>query len=173
VRRLAAEVGTSTRAVYSVFGSMDGFIGELGAHAFDLLGAAVGGLRVTNDPQADLVEAGLAFRDFACSHPTLFRIAVQRTAISPELAARFRPAAQTAMVELERRVARLEGALGGRPVPIAAAQFHALCEGLAALELRGALMPSDTEGFWRSSLTALVAGFAVQVAPRRKRRVAV
>ncbi len=169
VRRVASEVGTTTRAVYSVFGSMDGLVAALGAHAFDLLGAAVADLRETGDPAVDLVEAGLVFRTFALAHPSLFQLAVQRREIAPELAARFRPAAEKAMVELERRVARVEAAsgLGGRSLHVAASQFHALCEGLAALELRGILMPADTAPFWRSALSALVAGFSV--APDRAR----
>jgi len=162
VRRLAVEAGTTTRAVYSLFGSMDGLVTALGAHAFDLLGAAVAGLPTTPDPVADLVEAGLVFRTFTTTHPSLFRIAVQRTAVPAQLAATFRPAAERAMAELEGRVMRLEhvDGLGGRSVRVAASQFHALCEGLASLELRNVLVPRDAEAFWRSALTALVSGFA-------------
>ena len=108
VRRLANEVGTTTRAVYSLFGSMDGLVVALGARAFELLGGAVDALAETKDPVADLVEAGLVFREFSLSHPSLFRIAVQRTAVSGDLAAQFRPAAAAAMAELARRVARLQ-----------------------------------------------------------------
>jgi len=170
VRRLANEVGTTTRAVYSLFGSMDGLVVALGARAFELLGGAVAALDDTKDPVADLVEAGLVFREFSLSHPSLFRIAVQRTAVEGELAVQFRPAAAAAMAELARRVARLQEdkRLGERSVHEAASQFHALCEGLAALELRGVLNADGAEVFWRSALTALVAGFAVPA--RRTRR---
>jgi AcrR family transcriptional regulator len=163
VRRLANEVGTSTRAVYSLFGSMDGLVVALGARAFELLGGAVAALADTKDPVADLVEAGLVFRQFSLSHPSLFRIAVQRTAVAGDVAMQFRPAAAAAMAELARRVCRLQevDGLGGRSVHEAASQFHALCEGLAALELRGVLDAGGAEAFWRSALTALVAGFTV------------
>ena len=122
------------------------------------------------DPVADLVAAGLVFREFSRSHPSLFRIAVQRAAVSSDLAAQFRPAAAAAMAELVRRVARLQenDGLGGRSAHEAASQFHALCEGLAALELRGVLDADGAEAFWRSALTALVAGFTVPA--RRTRR---
>lgn len=170
VRRLANEVGTTTRAVYSLFGSMDGLVVALGARAFELLGGAVAALADTKDPVSDLVAAGLVFREFILSHPSLFRIAVQRAAVSRDLAAQFRPAAAAAMAELARRVARLQekGGLGGRSVHEAASQFHALCEGLAALELRGVLDADGAEAFWRSALTALVAGFTGP-APRTTR----
>lgn len=163
VRGVAARVGTTTRAVYSLFGSKSGLIAALGAHAFDLLGAGVEALPRTGDPDADLVQAGLVFRSFACQHPSLFHIAVQRSAIAPELASWFRPAAEAAFAQLERRVSRLEeGALlGGRSVHDAASQFHALCEGLAALELRGIFVAeADAERQWREALSALIHGFA-------------
>ena len=108
VRRLANEVGTTTRAVYSLFGSMDGLVVALGARAFELLGGAVAALAETKDPVSDLVEAGLVFREFSLSHPSLFRIAVQRTAVSGDLAAQFRPAAAAALAELA------DGSLGCR-----------------------------------------------------------
>src|SRR5436305_15272329 len=63
VRRLADESGVSSRAVYSLFGSKDASVVALGAQAFDWLGAAVARSPVTDDPAADLVEAGAnAFR---------------------------------------------------------------------------------------------------------------
>jgi hypothetical protein len=51
-------------------------------------------------------------------------------------------------------------------VPQATLQFHALCEGLAALELRGALPRQEAQGVWREGLGTLVAGFATPPQPR-------
>jgi AcrR family transcriptional regulator len=171
VRGVATQIGSTTRAVYSLFGSKDGLVAALGAHAFDLLGAGVQALPTTDDSRADLVDAGLVFRHFALQHPSLFHIAVQRTAIAPDLAAHFRPAAQRAFARLENRVARLgaQGLLGGRSVHDAACQFHALCEGLAALELRGVFIAgTDAERQWREALSALINGFSL--APVTARR---
>jgi hypothetical protein len=60
------------------------------------------------------------------------------------------------------RIERLEaaGLLGSYPVPEAVSAFHALCEGLAAMELRSLLPAGDEARFWRDALTALVRGFA-------------
>jgi hypothetical protein len=81
---------------------------------------------------------------------------------SPEVAAGFRPDAQVALASLRDRVARIEtaGALGGRSVPDATREFHALCEGLAGMELRGLLPDGGEERVWRDALTTLVRGFA-------------
>ncbi len=168
VRRLADSVGTTTRAVYSLFGSKDGLLVALGARAFTMLGAAIAGLPATADPAADLVDAGVSvFRRFAIGHPSLFRIGVQQTMGSPELARDFANAAGEAFAGLEARVTRVEvaGLLGGRSVRDAACEFHALCEGLAAVELRGRMMSGEETRIWRDALTALVAGFALAARP--------
>jgi AcrR family transcriptional regulator len=171
VRRLAHEVGTTTRAVYSLFGSKDGLVVALGTRAFELLGAAINELAVTDDPAADLVEAGVVvFRRFAIEHPTLFRIGVQRTLLSPDLAREFSAAAAEAFAGLEARMRRLEdfGLLGRRTVRDAACEFHALCEGLAAVELRRLMPQPDEVRIWRDALTALVAGFAASASQRSR-----
>jgi AcrR family transcriptional regulator len=86
VRRVAGAVGTTTRAVYSVFGSKDGLVVALGARAFDLLRAAIDLVPATDDPAADLVEAGVGvFRRFVLQHPALFRLAVQQMEIPADL----------------------------------------------------------------------------------------
>ena len=168
VRGVAADAATTTRAVYSLFGSRDGLIAALGAHTYNLLGTALEQLPQTADPEADMVEAGLMFRRFALEHPALFSIGIQRT-LTSELWPQFRSAAADALAVLSRRLARLQdkNLLAGRTVAEATIQFHALCEGLAALELRGALPAKDAERIWRDAFTALIAGFAV-TAPRQR-----
>ena len=162
VRGVAAEARTTTRAVYSLFGSRDGLIVALGAHAYDLLRAAIEQLPETADLQADLVEAGLVFRRFAIEHPALFSVGIQRTLPSSELWPQFRAAASDALAVLSRRLVRLHESelLGQRTVRDATVQFHSLCEGLAAVELRKTFPPGDGERIWREALTALIAGFA-------------
>ena len=169
VRGVAAEARTTTRAVYSLFGSRDGLIVALGAHAYELLRVALEQLPETADPQADLVEAGLVFRRFAIGHPSLFSIGIQRTLPSSGLWSQFRAAASDALAVLSRRLVRLQerDLLGQRTVRAATCQFHSLCEGLAAVELRQTFPPGDAEGIWRDALAALIAGFAI--APPRQR----
>ncbi len=162
VRRVARQVGTTTRAVYSLFGSKDGMVIALGVRAFDLLWAAIDSSPTTADPAADLVEAGVGvFRRFALEHPALFRLAVQQAAVAADLAERFCGAAEHAMGGLGCRITRLAEAdrLGAREMPQAACEFHALCEGLAALELRCSFPPEAAESIWRDALAALVAGW--------------
>jgi AcrR family transcriptional regulator len=158
VRGVASDVGTTTRAVYSLFGSKDGLVVALATRAFELLHDGLDALHPTDDPAGDLVEAGLMFRRFSTEHPALFAIGIQNAPASPAV----RQTAMAALDVLKRRVQRLAdvGRLGQRTVSGATLQFHALCEGLATVELRGTPPPAVPERMWREALGALVAGFA-------------
>jgi AcrR family transcriptional regulator len=171
VRGVAEDVGTTTRAVYSLFGSKDGLLAALGARAFEMLGASVQALPASDDPVADLVEAGVAgFRRFAMGHPVLFMIGVQQTPASPEMARLVNTARVAALAGLLSKLTRMKdlNRIGHRTVSDAASEFHALCEGLAAMELRGALRSGDEERIWRDALTALAAGFGAPVTKSRQ-----
>jgi len=159
VRRVADGVGASTRAVYSVYGSKDGLLVALGVRGFELLGRRVAARPRTDDPASDLVEAGvMVFRRFAVEHPALFQVAIQWAMPNPSLAREFRDMAWEAWAELVQLIERVD--LGGRDPQVVAREFHALCEGLAAIELRGMLADRDAEGLWRDALGALVRGIA-------------
>ncbi len=162
VRRVANDVGTTTRAVYSLFESRGGLIAALAAHGFELLGADVERLPVSSDPQRDLVEAGLMFRRFATRHPSLFRITFQANPSPLRTAPAVRIAAGSALDALTRRIARVHDAelLDGYTIGEATLHFHAVCEGLAALELRGTFAGDSADRIWRQGLTALVDGLA-------------
>jgi AcrR family transcriptional regulator len=159
VRAVADHIGTTTRAVYTAYGSKAGLLAALGERTFGILGAGVAALPATDDPAGDLVEVAVSvFRRFALEHPSLFRLGVQQVATPDEVIQRFRPSAQTAFAELERRIARL----GVPCVGDAALAFHALCEGMAAVELRCMIEPENAEHLWRDAFAALVAGLARQ-----------
>src|SRR5258708_40257372 len=98
LRRLAEQTQTTTRAVYSLFGSKDGLVVALAQRAFEMLGAGIRALPATEDPAADLVKAGVVvFRRFAVHHPSLFRLAFQHREATPgQLWPSVRPAQQAA-----------------------------------------------------------------------------
>ena len=160
VRDVAGDAGTTTRAVYSLFGSKEGLLVALGVRAFNLLQREIEALPETDTPRDDLVEVALIFRRFALEHPALFSIAFHRA--DPAIWPRFRVAATDALAVLDRRFQPLEAAdlLGGRSVSEASAQFRALGEGVAWTELRGNPLPPDPERFWRNAFHALITGFA-------------
>lgn len=73
-RRLAAEIGTSTMAVYTHFGSMDDVLAELWRRGFARFGAALDSPPTTDDPVADWMAQGWAYRRFALENRHLYRI---------------------------------------------------------------------------------------------------
>jgi AcrR family transcriptional regulator len=162
VRRVAFEVGTTTRAVYSLFGSKDGLVSALGTRAFTLLADTLDALPSTDDPAHDLVEAGvLVFRRFALGRPTLFALGYLGTGVPPEIARTFCTAQEAALARLHARIGRLAevGRLGRRSVADAAVEFDALCEGLVKRELCGIIHADGAERLWRDALGALVRGW--------------
>jgi AcrR family transcriptional regulator len=160
LREVASGAGTSTQAVYTLFGSKEGLLGALGARAMQILHAGVDAIPVTDDPRHDLVEAALVFRRFAIDHPDLFEVAFQR--VDPAVWTRFRTTAADALSALTRRFEALAaaGLLGRHSVPEATLAFHSLCEGMAAVELRGVPFGLDPHALWRAAFQALLTGFA-------------
>lgn len=165
VRTVADQVGASTRAVYSVFGSKGGLLGGLAKRAFEFLRDALAELPVTDDPAADLIECGATgYRRFVREHPSLYRITFQRVVPGLELSDELIVARAQGFGQLERRVQRLfDAGLLRRPdVRAAAVEFNAMCEGLANAELRGgtlrAMPTGEEERVWREALDTLVRG---------------
>jgi AcrR family transcriptional regulator len=170
VRAVAAEAGTTTRAVYSLFGSMDGLLVEaLAGRAFDFLFTEIGSLEETEDPAADVVAIGVrVFRQLVLEHPGLYRVAFQRVVPGLGAGPELTEARQRAWHQLLGRVARLEaaGGLGATSVEEAAIALIAMFEGLGNAELRGnvlrTLPAGREEALWQHSLETLVRGFAAR-----------
>jgi AcrR family transcriptional regulator len=169
LREVARDAGTTTRAIYSLFGSKDGLLGGLGVRAFNLLQREIEALPASDQPSEDLIEVALIFRRFALEHPALFSIAFHRA--DPAIWPRFRATAMDALAVLDKRFEPLADAelLGGRSVAEASTQFRALGEGVAWTELRGNPLPPDPERFWRNAFHALITGLAAPT-PHRPRR---
>lgn len=72
-RRLAAEVGTSTMAVYTHFGSMEEVRLAVRRDGFARLEADLDGVARTQDPVADLAAAAVAYLANGRAHPELYR----------------------------------------------------------------------------------------------------
>ena len=167
VRAVADRVGTTPRAVYSLFGSRDGLLVDaLAQRAYDLLEQGLDAQAETDDPATDLVECGVhVFRPFVCEHPALFRITFQRVVPGFEAGPELVAARESAFARLIAKVQRLEpaGQLGATPVARAVVEFQAMCEGLGNHELRGSMMgmlpPGAEEDAWRGAFTTLVLGW--------------
>jgi AcrR family transcriptional regulator len=171
LREAAATVGTTTRAVYTIFGGRRGLVGSLYVRGFQILGAMLDQIPLTKDPAADLVACGVrGFRRFALEHPNLFRLTCER--LDPEL----EPAeeeyreALAAWSRLRERVRRCKdaGLIGNRATADVTWQFHAFAQGLASVELQGWTRDrGDGEAMFKDALRAYVDGLK---SPRARSR---
>jgi AcrR family transcriptional regulator len=171
LRAVAADAGTTTRAVYTLFGSKHALVGALGVRAMEYLGRAVPASTPSDDPVADVVAAALVFRSFALEHPALYSVAFHRASAAAWPLFRNAAAEAFGALQLWFEPLAVQGLLGDRTASDAALQFDALCEGLAWMELRGNPLPPTPESFWRSAVTALVTGFTSPPPHRPVRRV--
>jgi AcrR family transcriptional regulator len=168
VRAVADRAGTTTRAIYSVFGSKDGLLVQaLAGRAFEFLYDEIAKLEETDDPAADLVDVGvLVVRRLVLEHPALYRIAFQRIVPGMDAGPELTAARQKAWRQLVGKVERLEaaGLLGAKRAEEAAVEFNAMMDGLGNAELRGAVLRVLPEGSeeqtWRAALTTVLRGFA-------------
>lgn len=73
-RRLTAEIGASTMAVYTHFGGMPGLIDAMVREGLRRFAAHVRRSPSTDDAMADLIAAGLAYGEFALTNSQLYRL---------------------------------------------------------------------------------------------------
>jgi len=168
VRAVAEAAHTTTRAVYSTFGSKDGLIDALAQTAFEFLHTEIEKLAETDDPIRDAVDMAVkVFRRLALDHPVLYRIAFQRVVPSLRAGPDVTAARQRAFAQLQGKIRRLEkaGVLGRTSLDEATVAIEAMMEGLANAELRGRTLPilpagKETQA-WRQAITTLIRGFGV------------
>lgn len=138
VRRIAHEAGLSTINVYSRFGGKDGLVEQLYLEGFRRLADAMNAVPTTDDPLGDLLQCGLAYRQFALEHTTYYAVMFDRAV--PE----FEPRDETLVAAtgtLELLAARVERAVqAGVFAPTdslhTAATIWAACHGSMSLELK-------------------------------------
>ncbi len=78
-RRVAAEVGTSTSAIYSLLGSKAELVRAVFVEGFARLAAALDAVPAGDDPAEHLVALGFAYHDSALASPHLYRVMFERS----------------------------------------------------------------------------------------------
>lgn len=153
LRRLATDVGTSTTAVYSLFGGKPALVRALFAEAFHRFGGELRAVPRTGDPLEDLVQAGLAYRRAALADPHLYPM-MFGAGLSPD--------ERTGQEEITSLLAGLVGAASpgaaGHTETVGIA-YWGLMHGLISLELSGITpfgrSPGETyEQTLRTTITA-------------------
>lgn len=159
VRRVAAEVGTSTMAVYTWFGGKDELLAAVRAEGFARFGRRLSAVRRTDDSLRDLHGLGLAYRRFARAEPHLYEAmfgrALVEVAASPEQV----EAALATFAILRDAVARAidAGLLAGEPEAVAR-QIWAAVHGFVLLELSAVLPDPHAARAYEALLATLMRG---------------
>ncbi|HZA12744.1 TetR/AcrR family transcriptional regulator [Mycobacterium sp.] len=73
-RKIAAEIGASTMAVYTHFGGMTGLLDAVAGEAFARFTQALTEVPQTDDPVADFMAMGAAYRGFALANPQRYQL---------------------------------------------------------------------------------------------------
>jgi AcrR family transcriptional regulator len=143
LRKLAADAGTSTTAVYSLFGSKPDLVNALYAEGFRRFGQRLQVVERTGDVVEDLVRLGLVYRDSALADPHLYPIMFTRAVpgFEPnEEAGRLARSTLQPVLELAR-----EGVTAGTLADVSPELITISCwgfvHGLVSLELNGDLPP--------------------------------
>jgi AcrR family transcriptional regulator len=165
-RGVASAAGTSTAAVYELFGDKAGLVRSVFFEGFRLLERRLRAVPETSDARADLVETLAEARRFALDRPMLFEVMYARPF------AEFEPSADDlrAGVGLYRlvvgRVQAWGASAGATPIADdprdAAHAVVATNRGLVATELAGLAGTSSrsVERRWRLTIDALLDGLA-------------
>ncbi|MBW4716152.1 TetR/AcrR family transcriptional regulator [Saccharothrix obliqua] len=143
LRRLAADVNTSTTAVYSLFGGKPALLDALYEEAFRRFGERLATLPPTDDPVEDIVRLGLVYRDSALADPQFYLVMFSKVVPNFEPSEDTYTAAAQTFVPLLESVARAieAGAFVAEPQERIALSLWGMVHGLVSLELNGNLPP--------------------------------
>ncbi|MGH3228704.1 MAG: TetR/AcrR family transcriptional regulator [Streptosporangiaceae bacterium] len=160
LRTLAGAAGTSTSAVYSLFGGKPALLRAIYAEGFARLTRHMAAVEPSDDPAEDLVQLGLAYRTSALQNPRLYPVMFGHPPAGMEPGEAERGAGRQAFALLAAAVGR--GVQAGtfpagseRRLTLAA---WALAHGLVSLELHG-LLPAGAQADYERILRDTVEGW--------------
>ncbi|MEQ0563932.1 TetR/AcrR family transcriptional regulator [Amycolatopsis sp. NEAU-NG30] len=141
LRKLAADAGTSTTAVYSLFGSKPDLVNALYTEGFRRFGARMARTPLTGDAVEDLVALGRAYRASALADPHLYGIMFTRSIPGFEPNEDAEQLARETLKPLERIIRRAieDGVFADVPPETVAVGCWGIVHGLVSLELTGNL----------------------------------
>ena len=169
-RRLAAEVGVSTTAIYTLFGGKDGLVEALYLEGFERLRLALEEVPTTPDVLADLEALGWTYRRVALADPDLYAVMFGRaiTGFAPpsESVSRSKRSFRVMVEAVERCMSA--GVMRRADAVEVADVLWAAAHGMVSLELAGYYPdPATAERRYRAALVAAVSPY---LAPRARER---
>jgi AcrR family transcriptional regulator len=159
VRRLADEVGTTTRAVYSLFGDKSGLMKALYMEAAEVMRRHHEAVPEQDDPVAEIPQLALAYRAAALEQPNLYGLYLG--SVGAEFDAQTQALSYRSLERVLRALRRAveSGRFPEREPMDIGRQLWALVHGLASLELKG-FLGGDKEArrLWLEAVAAALKG---------------
>lgn len=156
MRRIASQVGASTKVLYTMFGSKEGLVAALCEEGFVRFERALNSVPQGDDPMAYLVELGRAYRNYALTEPNYYRVMFGGAgAVYPAT-----PHDHRAHITFDFPVRAVRAAMDAGVLRVADPQevgevVWAALHGLVSLELAGHLDPRDGARRLEAMLAAL------------------
>lgn len=137
LRDLATAEGTSTTAIYSLFGNKEGLVRALFQEAFDQFHATLLAMQVTPDPMDDILALGRAYVGWARANPELYFVMFGGTLAGLSTGPEIEELVTRALGPLVGAVQRgMEaGLLRREPVQVVALSLWSTVHGLSSLSL--------------------------------------
>lgn len=161
-RRIAAEAGSSTMAVYTHFGGMSGLVREVVHEGFIRLHDFFSRVEQTDDPVADMALLGRAYRHNAMANAHLYVVMFGASSLAGfELTEEDRQHGRYTLVNVVETANRCIESGRFRPgdAGLVAHQMWVATHGLVTLELGEYLIdPWDAETCWEQQLVSLMVG---------------
>ena len=161
-RRLAAETGTSTMAVYTYFGGMDDLVRAMVEEGFRKLDDRMSAVAETEDPASDVAALGQAYRRNALEHRHLYSVMFGGSNLAGfRLTDEDRQHGRYTLEILVKTVARCmaAGRFSAGNAELVAHQMWIAVHGLVTLELGGYLIePFDADVCFDAQIRSLLIG---------------
>ena len=159
-RRIAAEVGSSTMAVYTHFGGMGGLVREMVHEGFARLQRYMTSVSATDDPVADMALLGRAYRHNAMMNPHLYAVMFGASSLAgfsvDDRDRQYGRYTLVNVVECARRCIAA-GRFRAAPTELVAHQMWSGTHGHVTLELGGYLVdPWPADHYFDVQLTGLM-----------------
>ena len=155
-RRLAAEVGASTSAVYTHFGSITDLRRAIRREGFERLAEHQSSYERTDDPVADVTKQGWAYCRNAMANPNMYRVMFMEAPVDDSDAEIGLSTFQTLVDEVKRCVDA--GRFEGDAFDLAS-QLWASTHGVVALHLAGMLDATQVDRMTAALARALYVSF--------------
>jgi AcrR family transcriptional regulator len=144
LRRLAADVNTSTTAVYSLFGGKPALLDALYDEGFRRFGERLAMVPETDDPVEDLIQIALTYRESALQDRQFYVVMFSKVVPDFSPTTETYIAASGTFVPVVKTVQRAidNGAFLENEAPeVIGLALWSLCHGLVSLEIYGILPP--------------------------------